>query len=189
MLTVDSDPHGTARVLEQSIVAKKRAGDTSGRVGALFARGSIAIASAQYKAAYKWFQKSAALSEKWQMHHARALALCNMAHALADQDKPGAALPIYAIATMVAEHEGYPDALALAVGGTAMANLALARFEEAGENFRRLHLIRTDMEDHEAAVIALHDVGCCFLYQKKPDEARQVLQTAYDAAVQHGVTD
>jgi tetratricopeptide (TPR) repeat protein len=175
--------------LEQSIAAKKRAGDTAGRVGALFARGSIAIASGGFEAAYTWFKRAAAAAEKWQMQHTRALALSNMANALVDQGRPRAALPLYATATTISEQEGYPDALALAVGGAAMASIAMKRYEDARTSFLRLRQVREEMGEHEGAVVALHDVGCCLFFQKKPEEARQVLQAAYDAAVQHGVTE
>jgi tetratricopeptide (TPR) repeat protein len=113
------------------------------------------------------------------------LALSNIGNALVDQGKPREALPYYSEAMKIADTEGYPDASANAIGGAANANLALKRFQRAHDLFLRLKSVRTEMGDHEAAVVAHHDAGACLLFHKKPDEARTVLASAYDEAVKH----
>jgi tetratricopeptide (TPR) repeat protein len=187
MLTLASDPLAAARLLEDSIRVKKEAGDEPGRVAALFGRGSVAVGLDRPAEAFRWFSRAEKLANQMDMDHLRALALCNMATALVDQDRPREAVPLYKTAQTLAENEGYPDALALATGGEAGACLALNRLARAHDCFLRLHRVRHDLGDMEAAVVARHDAGVCLLKQGKAEAARQVLTEALGEARQHGV--
>jgi tetratricopeptide (TPR) repeat protein len=189
MLKVETDPAEADRLLELSITAKKRAKDEPGRVGALFGRGCLAASRGQYADAFKWYSRAERLAHKWDIQHARALALCNMGTALVDQGNPRAAIKHYHTAEAVAYHEGYPDALSLAVGGAAKVYLAMNGFAKAEERFRRLRELEEDAGDHERAVVALHDVGVCLLKQGKFEESRQVLASAYAEAIEHSLSD
>lgn len=185
MLKSHDEPDEAERLLELSIVAKKKAGDEPGRVGALFGRGSLAISQRQFATAVKWFSRAEKLAAKWDMQHSRALALSNIGNALVDLGKPRESLPFYSRAIKIAEVEGYPDASALSIGGSANANLTLKRYQRAHDLFLRLKTVQTEMEDHEAAVVAHHDAGACLLFAKQPADARTVLAAAYEEAVQY----
>jgi tetratricopeptide (TPR) repeat protein len=185
MLKSHNEPAEAEKLFQQSITAKKKAGDEPGTVGVLFGKGSLAVSQRQYEAAQKWFTRAEKLAAKWDMQHTRALALYNIGNALVDQDKPHKALSYYAEAKKIADAEGYADASAYAIGGAANANLALKRFTRACDLFLHLKSVRDEMGDHEAAVVAHHDAGACLLFHKRPADARIVFHSAYEEAVKH----
>jgi tetratricopeptide (TPR) repeat protein len=189
MLRSDSDPGAAARLLEESIRAKQQAGDEPGRVGAMFGRGTLAVSQGQPAEAYKWFARAGKLAARMDMRYTRALALCNMGTALVDQHRPREAIPMYKAAQELAEEEGFADGLALAVGGEAYACLAMHRFARAHEFLIRLHQLRREMGQEEAAIIALHDAGACLLKQGKGEDARKALKEALAEARTHGVLE
>src|SRR5205085_11902441 len=167
------------------IRAKQQAGDEPGRVGAMFGRGTLAASQAQSAEAYKWFGRAERLAARMDMRHARALALCNMGTALVDQNRPREAIPLYKTAQKLAEGEEFGDALALALGGEAHACLAMNRFARGHDCFIRLHRLRQEMGEAEAAVIGLHDAGVCLLKQGKGEEARKTMEEALVEARAH----
>ena len=186
MLQADDEPAVAAKLLEQNIRGEREStSDEPGRVGALFGRGSLAVSQRQYEAAQKWFARAERLAAKWDMQHSRALALSNIGNALVDQGKPRDSLSYYSEAITIADAEGYPDASAYALGGSANANLSLKRYQRAHDLFLQLKSVRTEMGDHEAAVVAHHAAGECLLFHKRTAEARTLFAAAYDEAVRH----
>jgi tetratricopeptide (TPR) repeat protein len=189
MLTSVSDPRAAARLLEQSIRAKQRAGDEAGRVAGTFGRGTLAVSQGQPKEAYKWFARAEKLATQMDMQYTRSLALCNMGTALVEQVRPREAIHHYKAARKLAEDEAFRDALALAVGGEAHACLRMNRFSRAHECFIRLYQLYRELREEEPAVTALHDAGVCLLKQGNAEAARKTLKEALVEARAHGVLE
>lgn len=189
LLVSDTDPADAAQLLEKSIRAKHQARDEPGRVGGMIGRGIIAARQGQHAQAQKWFVRAEKIAARMDMRYARAVALSNIGSSLVDQDRPDEAISHYKVAQKLAEEEGFTDTLALSLGGEAHAQLALNRFARAHGCYIRLHQLRTEMEQHEDAVIALHDAGVCLLKQRKSEEARQTMRQALAEAHQYGVLE
>jgi tetratricopeptide (TPR) repeat protein len=189
MMKSTSDPAAAARLLEESIRAKQQAGDERGRFGAMFGRGTLAVGQGQLAEAYKWFARAEKLAVRMDMRHERTLALCNMAHALVDRQRPRQAIPLYEAARKLAENESFADALVFALSGEAFAYMALRRFAQARNCFSRLHRLHQEMGQEQPAVIALHDAGVCLLKQGKWEQARKTLGEALVEARAHSVSE
>jgi tetratricopeptide (TPR) repeat protein len=189
MVRSGADPAGAAPLLEESIRFKQRAGDEPGRVGGMIGRGLLAAGQGQLTEAERWFVRAKRLASRLDMRHARAVALCNLAVAVVQQERPSEAVGHYEAAQKLAEHEGLTDTLAFAVAGEALARLAMKRYSRAHDCFVRLHQLRRDMRQEEAAAIALHDAGVCLLKAGNGEKARMTLENALAEARRYGILE
>ena len=189
MTTANTSVSEAAKLLSESEKVKKQVGDDAGMLGVNHGHAVLAVQRGDYREALRWFKKAEKTARRVGNYHAQALERFNIGKAHSDLKEYEQALPHMRQAKKMAEEDGLPDVLVLAVGGEALALERQGKSVLSEKAFRRLFELHLERGDDVDAVIALHDVGALLMRQKKYKEARTVLAKAAQLARRKNVLD
>ncbi len=182
-------PSEAWRLLDESAIAKKEAGDRNGRVALYMGRGIIEAQAKNLHQALRWFRKSEATARKLDDRYGLSGTLCNIGTAKLELGEQEEAITHFKEARKLAEDEGFRDSLADALRGEALAREALKQHGRAEGAFRRLFDLLRDRGDWDGAVFALNAVGVMLLRRRKSIEARRIFNRAYELAREHELSE
>ena len=178
MMLTRSDPTAAERALEDSLKAKRRAGETRTGVSTLIGFGLVAANAGRHLEARRLFLKAVKLAERTDDRYGRAMAECNVGAASLDLGEAAEALLHYRAAKRIAEAERFPDPLPLAARGIALALSQLARHKQAEKAFRECYDIESSAGNTLGAAISMHDLAASQLYQGRYADARRTMRQA-----------
>jgi tetratricopeptide (TPR) repeat protein len=189
MMLTRSDPTAAELVLEDSLKAKRRAGESRTGVSTLIGFGLAAANAGRHLEARRSFLKAVKLAGRTDDRYGRAMAECNVGAASLDLGEAAEALLHYRAAKRIAEKEQFPDPLPLAARGIALALSQLRRHKQAEKAFRECYDIESSAGNTLGAAISLHDLGASQLYQGRHAEARKTMRQASRLARTEGDAD
>ena len=187
-LTVQRDPDGATKLLDASIVARKKARDSPHGVAPSLARGIIAAQRGDHRGALQWFTRAEKKAAKTDQRNARCTALHNMGQARLDMGDVRGAVRLFRAACTLAREEGFHLLLIRTTGSEAYARNLLRQHSRAATLFKEHAHLLLRSHRYEEAAVAFHDTAV-MLTRARDASARTAFREAIHFAIKHNIQD
>lgn len=187
-LAVHRDPDDANKLLDASIVARKKARDNPQGVAPTLVRGIIAARRGDHRRAFQWFMRAKKKAAKTDQRDALSTALHNMGQAQLDMGDVRGAIRLFQAAGTVAREEGFHQHLIRTTGSEAYARNLLRQYGRAAPLFREHGNLLLSSHRYEEAAVAFHDTAV-MLTRARDASARTAFREAIRFAIKHNIHD
>jgi tetratricopeptide (TPR) repeat protein len=153
------DPNLASQVIEESIQAKKRAGDRLGLTAVYGARGILAADAKQYKESVLWFRRTERTARKYGDRYAETQSLHNQSISLLALSRYQEAIACERRAYEIAKGLERAELVELVTQGLAMGLYQAGQYKAALPKFFDVYEAKLARGDISGAITALSDAG------------------------------